>query len=94
MTLNTVWEPSQLQAIDAPYVLQTLHRIALENPDDVGFLSSNLKVDENSVKSVSLIMYRKSVPGAKERAKSCSVYERKLLSTNKTGQNELPSVLC
>ena len=72
MTLNAVWEPSQLQTIDAPYVLQTLHRIALENPDDVGFLSSNLKVDENSVKSVSLIMYRKSVPGAKERAEKLS----------------------
>jgi hypothetical protein len=72
MNLNASWEPSQLQTIDAPYVLQTLHRIALENPDDVGFLSSNLSVDENSVKSVSLIMYRKSGAGAKERAEKLS----------------------
>ena len=72
MNLIASWEPSQLQTIDAPYVLQTLHRIALENPDDVGFLSSNLSVDENSVKSVSLIMYRKSGAGAKERAEKLS----------------------
>jgi hypothetical protein len=72
MNLNALWEPSQLQTIDAPYVLQTLHRIALENPDDVGFLSSNLSVDENLVKSVSLIMYRKSGAGAKERAEKLS----------------------
>jgi hypothetical protein len=72
MNLNASWEPSQLQTIDAPYVLQTLHRIALENPNDVGFLSSNLSVDENSVKSVSLIMYRKSGAGAKERAEKLS----------------------
>ena len=72
MNLKAVWEPSSLQTIDAPYVLQTLHRIALENPDDVGFLSSNLNVDENSVRSVSLIMYRKSAAGAKERAEKLS----------------------
>ena len=72
MNLKALWEPSSLQTIDAPYVLQTLHRIALENPDDVGFLSSNLNVDENSVRSVSLIMYRKSAAGAKERAEKLS----------------------
>ena len=72
MNLNALCQPSQLQTIDAPYVLQTLHRIALENPDDVGFLSSNLSVDENLVKSVSLIMYRKSGAGAKERAEKLS----------------------